>query len=240
MTCLSTRLAYIALARFQPAAPWLWIIGASVSCLLLIPYLSWVGTQMPGNMVAGGEHLSVSHFFIHVSRTIVIWVFINYIFDRFMGLPRYRYPQSVAGTVVSLAPSSKQTENNVDVASVGEIQLPEFLLKSSKVSAVEDLYSVSAEEHYVRVHTASGDELIYKRFADAVKELSVLNGMRIHRSHWVAPHAVKDVVREGKRMSIRLKDGTQLPVSRPYQAMVRSTARGCGHPSHSVAEVHLP
>jgi hypothetical protein len=237
MTCLSTRIAYILLARLQPAAPLLWVIGASVSCLLLIPYLSWVGTQIPGGPAAGGDHLSITHFFIHASRIMVIWVFANYIFDYFVGLPRYRYPQAA---VLPLTPSVEQTDHMVNKAAIEAPKIPEFLLKSGKVNSVEDLYSVSAEEHYVRIHTASGDELIYKRFADAVKELSALSGMRIHRSHWVAPCAVKDVVREGKRMFIRLKDGTQLPVSRPYQSMVRSTARGCGHPSHSVAEVHLP
>jgi hypothetical protein len=236
MTCLSTRIAYILLARLQPAAPLLWVIGASVSCLLLIPYMSWVGTQIPGNSVVVGAQLPVAHFLIYVSRIMVIWVLANFIFERFIGLSRYRYPQAaVLPEMPSVEKASHITNKTAEMP-----QVPEFLLKCSKISAIEDLYSVSAEEHYVRIHTASGDELIYKRFADAVKELSALSGMRIHRSHWVAPYAVKDVVREGKRMFVRLEDGTQLPVSRPYQSMVRSTARSCGHPSHPIPEVHLP
>jgi hypothetical protein len=238
ITCLSTRLVYIVLARFRPKAPLLWVMGASISCLLLIPYLNWVGMQ-PTATVAGGDDVSVTYFFIHAGRIVIIWVMVNYLFERFVGLPRYRYPVLAAPDVLPLASNSEQTGNAV-TSVVAEVQeVPAFLAKCSKVSSVEDLYSVSAEEHYVRIHTATGDELVYKRFSDAVMELEGLNGIRVHRSHWVAPYAVSGVVREGKRMFIKLADGSQLPVSRPYQAMVSGLARNCGHPGQSVAGSHL-
>ena len=121
------------------------------------------------------------------------------------------------------------TPEGSPAAQVGSIEIPEFLLKTGKIDSVKDLYSISAEEHYIRVHTPTGDALVYKRFSEAVNELNEMNGIRIHRSHWVSPYAVNGVIRDGKRMAVRLKDGNELPVSRPYQSIVRSLASSSCH-----------
>jgi hypothetical protein len=233
MTCLSTRLVYILLASYRPAAPILWVSGASLSCLLLIPYMGWIGMGIPTSINAQPEHMTLAHFLVFGSRVLLIWVLVNYLFERFAGLKLYRYTQPEESEI-ELSNIDESQAPVIDAVSV-PVKLPEFLRKSGKVNAVEDLYSVSAEEHYVRIHTSSGDALIYKRFADAVKELDVMNGIRIHRSHWVSPYAISSVIRDGKTMYIKLQDGERLPVSRPYQAMVRSLADRCDQAS-SVAD----
>ena len=76
------------------------------------------------------------------------------------------------------------------------------------------------QDHYVQVATEKGKHLMFLRFSDAIEELSGYDGMQIHRSYWVARRAVHGVRRQGRRVLLRLKDGSDLPVSRRYAAAV--------------------
>ena len=87
-----------------------------------------------------------------------------------------------------------------------------------------DLYAVSSEDHYLRVHTSVGEELILMRLADAVRELADTDGLQIHRSWWVAADAITDEKRLDGRSLLILPTGTEAPVSRSYRAAAK--ARG--------------
>ncbi|HRK66961.1 MAG TPA: LytTR family DNA-binding domain-containing protein [Hyphomonas sp.] len=84
-----------------------------------------------------------------------------------------------------------------------------------------ELYAVSSEDHYLRVHTSAGEELILMRLADAMRELDGAGGLQVHRSWWVAKSGVKDVRREGSKLSLVLASGKTAPVSRTYMAAVK-------------------
>jgi len=77
------------------------------------------------------------------------------------------------------------------------------------------IYAVSAEDHYLRLHTSKGSDLILMRLADAITELKGLEGAQTHRSWWVAKDAVESSRRDGDRMTLKLKGGAEAPVSRP-------------------------
>jgi hypothetical protein len=76
------------------------------------------------------------------------------------------------------------------------------------------LIAVEAEDHYLRVHTDAGDELITARFGDALAELAAARGFRTHRSWWVAADAIDDVKWLRGRGEARLKCGLVIPISR--------------------------
>ncbi|MBA3676983.1 MAG: LytTR family transcriptional regulator [Sphingosinicella sp.] len=76
------------------------------------------------------------------------------------------------------------------------------------------LIAIEAHDHYVRVHTGAGVELIGLRFADAVAELAGAHGFRVHRSWWVAADAIKDARWRRGSGELRLEDGLAVPVSR--------------------------
>lgn len=76
------------------------------------------------------------------------------------------------------------------------------------------LLSLSAEDHYVRVRTTGGEELVLMRLADAIAETPPVEGLRVHRSHWVAIAAVRTARRTGDRALLTLGDGAEIPVSR--------------------------
>lgn len=84
-----------------------------------------------------------------------------------------------------------------------------------------DIYAVSAEDHYLRVHTSSGEELILLRLSDAVRELAGVEGLQVHRSWWVARQGVSDVRRDDSKLVLKLKSGAEAPVSRTYAKAVR-------------------
>ncbi len=85
-----------------------------------------------------------------------------------------------------------------------------------------DLVSLSAEQHYLRVHTTRGKSLILFPISRAVDAVARLDGMRIHRSHWVALRHVAGLRRDGATLVCDLSDGRSLPVSRNNQKIVQA------------------
>ena len=84
-----------------------------------------------------------------------------------------------------------------------------------------DLWAVSSEDHYLRVHTSRGEELILMRLADALRELDGAGGVQTHRSWWVAKDGVQETRRDNGKLMLVLKSGAEAPVSRTYQQDVR-------------------
>lgn len=84
------------------------------------------------------------------------------------------------------------------------------------------LYAVEAEDHYLRLHTDRGSDLILMRLSDAVGELEGIEGAQTHRSWWVAKDAVVEVARGDGRATFVLKNGARAPVSRSYARALRA------------------
>ncbi|MEL6569629.1 MAG: LytTR family DNA-binding domain-containing protein [Pseudomonadota bacterium] len=84
-----------------------------------------------------------------------------------------------------------------------------------------DLYAVSSEDHYLRIHTSLGEEMILMRLADAIDLLAQSDGLQVHRSWWVARDGIEDVERANGKPVLKLKSGGEAPVSRTYQKAAR-------------------
>ena len=82
------------------------------------------------------------------------------------------------------------------------------------------ILALTAEDHYLRVHTERGQALIHHRFSDAVRELGEA-GVQTHRSWWVAKGAVERAERQGDRHVLVLAGGLRAPVSRTFSLAVR-------------------
>lgn len=87
-----------------------------------------------------------------------------------------------------------------------------------------ELRHLRMQDHYIEVHTDRGMEMVLLRFRDALQEVERVDGMQVHRSHWVARAAVDGVERSGGRVTLRLVNGTRVPVSRSFVPALR--ARG--------------
>jgi len=97
-------------------------------------------------------------------------------------------------------------------------------LRSAAILALE------AEDHYVRVHTSDGSELLLMRLTDAMAELDDLPGARTHRSWWVARAAVQSAIREDGRGELKLSNGVVAPISRSALTVLRRDGWFAPHP----------
>jgi hypothetical protein len=224
-TCLMTASTKLSLARWKP--PWLIIllVGHTLGSFVTAYYSNWLTSiyesawpslEITGHVVP----LLSAEFWIYWTRAGVIWIGINFLFDRFFGLPLYRYviPRGYdikamnGGTHLSAADSwGKQPPGFVD-------RLP-VTLKPEEVMAIK------AEQHYIKIYSPEKDYMVLYRFSDAIRELDELLGLQVHRSFWVNTSAIESVQAKAKDFRIKLKTGAEIPVSGPYQGLVREHAR---------------
>lgn len=100
-------------------------------------------------------------------------------------------------------------------------EYPAELLARLPVALRRDIIAFEAEDHYLRVHSLHGTALILMRLVDAAAIIDPRLGLRVHRSWWVAKDGVGALERTPGRATVRLIDGTEVPVSRTYLAAAR-------------------
>ena len=83
------------------------------------------------------------------------------------------------------------------------------------------ILALQGEDHYVRIHTDKGSDLILMRLADATAQMGETPGARTHRSWWVSKSAVKSIRRDNGRVALVLTNDTEVPVSRGYASELR-------------------
>lgn len=98
----------------------------------------------------------------------------------------------------------------------------DFRLRLSAKRRAARLIAIEAEDHYVRVHTDIGSELVAMRFSDALQELARSYGYRLHRSWWAAGEAIEGVRWTRGGGQVRLTGGIVAPLSRSYAAALKS------------------
>ncbi len=104
----------------------------------------------------------------------------------------------------------------------GETPAAPFLDRLPPKLKGAELHAIQAEDHYLRLHTSHGQDIILMRLADALAELRGLEGAQVHRSWWVARDAVVSAERGNGRASLTLKTGAIAPVSRTYAQALRA------------------
>lgn len=102
-----------------------------------------------------------------------------------------------------------------------QIVRPLFLDRLPPDIAV-DLVALEMEDHYVRAHAPGRSALILMRMRDAERELEGIDGMRVHRSWWVARTAVEQLLRDGRSIKLQLRGGIEAPVARDRLPALRA------------------
>jgi DNA-binding LytR/AlgR family response regulator len=143
-------------------------------------------------------------------------------------LPAFYLPVLViAGAMVAInlllqrRPPETHADDAPDGTAEGVQKAPILARLPFRLRSAE-LYAARAEDHYVRVHTSAGSDLVLMRFADALKELRGIEGAQVHRSWWVARGAVDGSCREEGKLHLVLRGGTKAPVSRTYTRALRA------------------
>lgn len=116
-------------------------------------------------------------------------------------------------------PSARRERMDAEPEAAPEVALLARLPEHSRA----ELLHLRMQDHYVEVHTAAGSELLLLRFRDALREVKDVNGLQVHRSHWVARNAVAGVERRrGGRVVLRLVNGARVPVSRSFAPALKN------------------
>lgn len=110
-------------------------------------------------------------------------------------------------------PADEVSEENVS-DETSEVRLLRRLPNDIKA----DILSLSASNHHVDVTTDRGRALVRVRMSDAIDEMEGVEGFCVHRSHWVARDAIREVRRvNAQKIVVVLRNGDELPVSRKYR-----------------------
>ncbi|MDY6924363.1 MAG: LytTR family DNA-binding domain-containing protein [Pseudomonadota bacterium] len=216
---------------FGTAGVPLWLRFAYWAPLILAGAL-WGGlcSRMIGDRLDPDEQpwLTVAAMSAAIAGPVVVlvWLFTGLVFEGLI------YPVSrLAGFVgpvlvvtVALSAVNVFMGRAVPVqthAGAGGIAPARFLDRLPPKLRGATLHAVQAEDHYLRLHTDRGSDLILMRLSDAVAELEGLEGARTHRSWWVARDAVREASRGDGRAALTLEGGLVAPVSRRYARALR-------------------
>ena len=203
------------------------------------PY--WIGLMVGGTVLGGAMTSFVERrggfearpwlisaalaLAMSVPMTVIVWAATAWVY----GLPLtgasllWFYPPVllVAAAMTSINMLVNRRPAITHAASAANPGPPRFLERLPLKLRGADLYAVEAEDHYLRLHTSRGSDLILLRLSDAVAELEGLEGAQTHRSWWVAKDAVVDARAGDGRATLVLKNGVEAPVSRRYAPSLR-------------------
>ena len=236
------------LQKFMRAIPFLsTALVAGLALSIMAPYgthqfsliyrvMFWVGLCMAGGLgtmtsqaiidKAGLELKSWQRVFLHsLGATIFVWVC-------FLGLNLYLgYAPTaefyyltpfyiwVIGVIIC---GFGELLHRRDASAHSGAARPAIFERLKPALRKADIYALSAEDHYVRIHTSAGDDLVLMRLSDAVKETHPLQGLIPHRSWWVAEAGVHECRNSNSKLTITLKNDVCVPVSRANNKRVRA------------------
>jgi len=157
---------------------------------------------------------------------LTVWAITTVVFDDghrldLERLPAFLLPVAVVTGVLSLLNvflSRTPVQTQAAPAGAAPSRFLDRLPPKLRGAAIR---AVESEDHYLRIHTDRGSDLILMRLSDALAELQGLEGAQTHRSWWVARHAVRDVSRGEGRATLTLDGGLEAPVSRRYAKALR-------------------
>jgi len=191
------------------------VVGTGVSQLIDRDGRADARPWLYGSLVAIG---------ITLPFTVVVWLVTELMFHgppRLRALPVYLAPVFIvtAGmTGLNFLVQRRPTETH---AAALDAPAPRFLERLPARLRGAQILAVEAQDHYLRLHTSKGDDLILMRLSDAIAELEGIEGAQTHRSWWVARDAVEGARRGDGRATLSLRGGVEAPVSRAYAKALR-------------------
>lgn len=137
----------------------------------------------------------------------IVWVAANYLVLAIKGEP--------AAAVAAMPAPPPQTFTPVPISQSPPDSVEPRFMTRVRPAIRGPILAIRAEQHYIRVHTEHGEDLILYKFGDAVREIDRSLGMQVHRSWWVARAAVGGPAHAG-RDALLLSSGLEVPIGRTY------------------------
>jgi hypothetical protein len=239
---LCTRVAALLLRPWRPPTLALLVIGFFIASALARPPIYAFTKLLEPYMLNGRTarplppvHLDLNFILEHLrlwSGICVVWVGLNYLFDRYVGLPRFRYDlegmRSAPGNA-PLAPGGGAGSSSDGATALGRrgaattvpIGTSAFVARLPLHLGTK-LVALKAEDHYVLTYTEAGKALVLYRLSDAINELQGYRGLRVHRSWWINIDAVEHVETSPRGPCVVLHGGLRVPISASFRDAARS------------------
>ena len=141
------------------------------------------------------------------SSHLLFNLLLGFLFETLFML--YVYPVILAGLDSENDDEEKQSVANTIVI-------------AGKTFLVNEIGSISSQDHYLEVKTDTSSELLRGRLADVVGQLSEEYGVTPHRSHWVSRQVIEGLGGKSGAKTLVLKDGTNIPIARARVADVKA------------------
>ena len=211
---VGTFIMYRVLKPWEPSSWFVCLLGSVAGAVLFMVPVRWylefsaavLAVPVVAEPSAPSQSFNFAGFLIDVGPGTVLWIAVNVFYERVLGIPRFSYGRIPAVPALS--------------ASVAAESPPAFIERLRQENRGK-LLALQAEDHYVRVVTDKGSELLHYRFVDAIRDAN-MQGARTHRSFWVAEHAAIELDHQAHRHELRLSNGMSVPVSRTYLEGVRA------------------
>ena len=227
--CIAAAVWFLSRLRIS-LSPWIFVfvsgviaaVGLSLAALGL-EILFGVQDNDPGDVMLlkslGLLGLWLDEFGGLAPPFVLAWVLIN--------LPRLTRlgMQTSPPLTVPASPSTDESEPVMPPQPPRDIPAPEILgpsdglLEKLPEALGTDVVLLTSDLHYLHVHTPRGRTMLLYSLSDAESELGA-NGIRVHRSHWVADRHVRGLLSKRGTLMCQLTGGLEVPVSRRRQADV--------------------
>ncbi len=225
--------------------------GTAITSVVMLPYANAVSSSFYAfsavqdlHVVLHSESLAdpFDGFLVYFVRAAVLTVGVNWVFDQFLGLPRYRRgympaaaseppaPASPVPAAATPVPPGTGAAAAATAPAVMPVMRPRFLDRLPESVTADAVLALKAEQHYISVLTAEKSYLTLYRFSDALAEMGHMPGLQVHRSYWVRPEFIERIRSGAGKMTVHLRSGLEVPVSGPYKVLVRQMARQAGIP----------
>ncbi|MFM7378290.1 MAG: LytTR family DNA-binding domain-containing protein [Erythrobacter sp.] len=173
----------------------------------------------------------VVFFGLTVLMVALVLTTINHLAAPLAAEPAYPYASEV--------PAERQVRETVPEPAPGVApslpalpELPELIAEKLTMRLRQArLIAIEAEDHYLRIHTDAGSDLVLMRMTDACALLPEAAGARVHRSWWAARAAVETLARREGKAELTLQGGLTVPVSRAMQTSLLDQGWGSLRPT---------
>lgn len=241
-TALARRETLRGLAVSGAAGVFLALTGAfgTHEAPLVVRLVYWVGLCVVGALVGTAVSLVVDRdglaaekpwrygalitIAITLPLTVLVWAVTELAFHgtpRLVALQGFLLPVFVVSSAMTALNFLVQRKPPQTHAGPIGAAAPRFLDRLPPRLRGGQIHAVEAQDHYLRLHTSKGEDLILMRLSDAVAELEGIEGAQTHRSWWVARDAVETARRGDGRATLTLSGGLEAPVSRAYAKALR-------------------
>jgi hypothetical protein len=134
------------------------------------------------------------------------------------GVDWYGYAQREVP--VARVPDDESPESASDSSTQATLPATAQLIAGARLPPDARLIAIKAEQHYIKIWSDQGTDLVRYRFRDIAETLANCEGAQVHRSWWVSLDQVQSYRQAGRKLELIIEPDLTVPVSLSYKNAV--------------------